>query len=493
MKRRISVPLLLFAILPTALAREEYTRTFDQTVPLHPGAKIYLEHKLGDIVIRTHSQPEVAIHAEIKVSAGDTNQAKDLANRIEILIEPSSSELSVRTRYPETNHSFFWPKNISYTVRYEVTIPESSPLEVRNSFGAVSVTGVKASSDVVTSHGDLEWRDGRGTQHLETSFANVRVANNAGDVWVQGSNGAIEATDVAGSLNVRDRFAAVTVARVAKGVTIVNSNGAVQISDSAGPGDVKNAFGDVTVHGFKGDLTVNTTNARVEALNIEGAAELNTTFGQVRFEDVARKLSIRANNSNINGDHVGGALAVENSFGPVKVSDVQSSVTIHSGNGGIWLSKVRGDANLKTSFGEVDAHDIAGTLVVDDANGSVTASNTRGAQITTSFAAVVLDGVAGALRVINQNGSVDAASVLQSSCEPILIRTSFSTLRVRLPGNASYHVAAKTSFGQIHTDFPLNVSGSISNDSLNGVIGSGHCDMTLNDNNGAIEIVKGGA
>ena len=97
------------------------------------------------------------------------------------------------------------------------------------------------------------------------------------------------------------------------------------------------------------------------------------------------------------------------------------------------------------------------------------------------------------MRVVNQNGTVDAASTLDgNSCQPILIRTSFATLRVRLHNGASYHVAARTSFGSIRTDFPLSVSGSISNDSLNGVIGGGHCEMTLTDNNGTIEIVKGG-
>jgi hypothetical protein len=79
------------------------------------------------------------------------------------------------------------------------------------------------------------------------------------------------------------------------------------------------------------------------------------------------------------------------------------------------------------------------------------------------------------------------------SCEPIVIRTSFSTLRVRLGGEANYHVSARTSFGSIRTDFPLSVSGSISNDNLNGVIGRGRCEMTLTDNNGTIEIVRAGA
>jgi hypothetical protein len=104
-----------------------------------------------------------------------------------------------------------------------------------------------------------------------------------------------------------------------------------------------------------------------------------------------------------------------------------------------------------------------------------------------------VDDVSGPVRIMNQNGAVDVGSVVIGSCEPVVIRTSFSTLRVRLPTNASYHVEARTSFGRIRTDFPMSVSGVISNDALSGAIGSGHCEMTLTDNNGAIEIVKAGA
>lgn len=490
---RISLLLLSSLLGCTAFARETYTRHFDKMVPVGPGVKIYLQHKLGDIVIRTHPQREAVIHANVEASAEDEPQAKAFADKVEIFVEPSSSELTIRTRYPDAPASFWGHRTVSYAVRYELTIPDTAPLEVRNAFGGVSAIGVKASSEITTSHGDLEWRDGQGKQRLETSFASVRVANNTGDVWVQASNGNVEASNVTGALSVRDRFAGVSVARVSKGVSVVNSNGSVEVIDSGGYGEVKNSFGNVTVHGFRGDLAVNNSNGRVEALDVEGAAELNTTFGEVRFSRIGRKLSIRANNSKISGDHVGGALTIDNSFGPVNVSNIGNGVTIHSGNGGVSLSRVRGEANVKTSFAAVEASDIEGALLVENSNGAVTANNAHGAQVSTSFASVVLNRISGPLRIVNQNGAVDAGSIVEGSCQPIVIHTSFSTLRVRLGGEASYDVAARTSFGRIRTDFPLRVAGSISNDNVNGVIGNGHCEMSLTDNNGAIEIVKTGA
>jgi DUF4097 and DUF4098 domain-containing protein YvlB len=116
---------------------------------------------------------------------------------------------------------------------------------------------------------------------------------------------------------------------------------------------------------------------------------------------------------------------------------------------------------------------VGGALTVEDSNGAVKASAIRNsANVKTSLGAVLLDGVAGQVDVDNQNGGVEV-SLEGQPCRPVGIRTSFSAVRV--PNNASYAVAAKTSFGKIHSDFPMTISGDISADSLNRNIGGGGC------------------
>lgn len=493
MTKRISLLILAGLFSFSALARDEYTRTFDRTVPLHGGERVFIEHRLGDIIVHTHPDHDVIVHAEIRVSAGNSSDAKSFADRIQVLLEPSASQLTIRTRYPQQPNSFLGFRNISYFVRYDLTIPESAPLDVRNSFGAVSVSGLKANSDIITSHGDLTFRSGRGTQHLQNSFAAVQVANNVGDTAVENSNGAVDVSDITGALSIRDRFAKITAARVSKGVTVVNSNGQVDVSDSGGVGNVRNSFGNVTISNYRGDITVNNSNGKVDATTVDGFADLNTTFGAVHFADVKSHVSATANNSRIDGERAGGPVTIQNSFGPTTVSDVQGDVTIQSGNGQVSITNIHGAAKVKTSFGLVQATDIAGMLDVQNANGAVKAIRARGASVKTSFGPVILDGISGPIQVDNQNGMVDATSSLQTGCRPITIQTSFSSIRVHIAGQANYRVAARTSFGRIHTDFPLTTSGSMSNDELDGVIGSGRCEMRLTNRNGGIDILKSGS
>lgn len=455
MIRQTSFVLLGALLACVASARDEYTRIFDKTLPLQAGQHVFIESKFGDIIVRTHLQPDVVIHALIRVSAASADEAKSYADRVDILVEPSSSELSIRTRYPETSGGLFNFRNTSYSIHYEITLPEAAPLEVRNSFGGISVAGIKAGATLTNSHGDLELRDSRGVERLANSFGSVHVSNNSGDVSIDNTNGSIEAADIGGALTIHDRFASITAARISKGITIANNNGSVEVSD-CGAGSIKNSFGSVSVQNVHGDITVNNQNGAIDANHVQGAAELNTSFARVSFSDIGSQLSVHANNSRVEGEKVGGPVAIRNSFGLVR------------------------------------ADGINGPLSVRNQNGAVNASHTRGAQVSTSFAPVILEAIDGPIQIDNQNGSVDASSADHGACQPIIIHTSFSPIRVHLAANPSYSVFAKTSFAKIRTDFPLMVSDVVSSDDLTGKIGSGACELRLTNNNAPIEILKSG-
>ena len=66
-------------------------------------------------------------------------EARSFAEQIQVRVEESGSGIMVRTEYPKT-----WTRrNISYSVNYEITMPETAPLELRNRFGAVTVQNLQ--------------------------------------------------------------------------------------------------------------------------------------------------------------------------------------------------------------------------------------------------------------------------------------------------------------------------------------------------------------
>jgi hypothetical protein len=481
---RIGVASVGIALSLPAFARDEYTRAFDKSVPVQPGQRLVLEHSLGSIDIHTHSSRDVIVHADIKVSAGSEAEAKSFADNIAILVEPSSTLLNVRTRYPEKPSSH----QLSYSVNYDVTIPQNMPLQVRNSFGSVSVSGAQGGSDIKTSHGSLRFDDGGGQLRLENAFGSVQMNGNKGDVAVENTNGSVNVSGILGSLTLRDRFGSVHVSEVSKGAKVVNNNGRVELVGVGGPAQVDNSFGPVALTNVKGDLIVNNQNGPMEVNNVSGPAVLNGGFGPIRFSNVSGEVTVTNRNGPVTGRNAGG-LKVQTSFGPVDVGDVHGSVNIVAGQGPVTVTNVGGDANIRNSFGLIRVEN-AGSLNASNANAGIKASGIRGdVTVNTSFGPILLDGVSGAVKAGNQNGGVDV-TVSGSSCKPIDIHSSFSSIRVALPERASYRVNAKTSFGKINSDFPLSASQVTSTDSVSGTIGSGQCPLTISNANGSINIVK---
>jgi hypothetical protein len=136
--------------------REEFSKNFQRSFDLPSGQSVRLEHNLGSIVVRTHAKRELNVNANIRVSASTISEATEYGNQITFDIQQTAAGVSVRTVYPERNQGLFsGRRNTSFSVDYDILMPETAPLAIRNSFGNVSVTSLKASADITNSHGVL--------------------------------------------------------------------------------------------------------------------------------------------------------------------------------------------------------------------------------------------------------------------------------------------------------------------------------------------------
>jgi hypothetical protein len=456
--RRTRLPIAalcaLTCVLPAfARRQQEVTRNFDRTVALSSGHRLQIESKFSEVKVRGASQRDVVIHATIRTAAGSPAEADELANKVRIEVDQTASGVSIRTVYPERN-SWFSLKNTSYSVNFDITYPESAPLEIRNEFGEVRVSECKGGARIVNGHGALTLRNGKGIQSLENSFGGVVVAGNEGDVAVSNGNGDITISDVSGRVNVKNRFGRITVTKVRQGATIITNNGAVTLTDVGGASNVTNSFGAVTASGVRGDLAIRNSNGAVEAHNVTGSAWLTNSFGAISASEIGRSLDITGSNGAIRANRVGGIATVRTSFGSTEIQDA-GGVDVTSGNGAVKAIGVRGAAKVHTSFGGI---------TIENVSGPVDASNS--------------------------NGSISVTSSATSGCQPITLKTTFGPVKLALPGNVSYNVSASTSFGGINTEFPLKVSRQTNSESIQGKIGSGGCELKIIDSNGRIDLVK---
>ena len=217
MRKAISLLLFVFCAIP-AFAREEHTRDFRKTVALPAGRTFRIEHSLGSINIRTHAANEAAIAATIKCQADSAEEARSCAEAVRIEVTESAAGVSVRTEYPEQIGR--GRRNLGFSASYELVVPESAPLDVRNRFGSTTIVGSKGGATVVNTHGSLRFSDGRGVVRLEDAFGSVEAARVQGDVTVVDQNGSVTVSDVSGAVDIRDRFGRVDVTRAGGAVTV---------------------------------------------------------------------------------------------------------------------------------------------------------------------------------------------------------------------------------------------------------------------------------
>jgi hypothetical protein len=439
--------------------REEVTRSFDRTVTVSGTPTLLVEHRMGDLRIRAHARSELRIQATIHVSADSRSNASLLADRIQIDVQESQGTISVTTRYPEMaireTQRRGRNRDLSFSVDYDLLVPERLPLSLRNRFGDVAVTGMKAGGSIVNASGRVTAIDGGGHYTIENRFGNIEALRLAGDVSIRGANGPVSASAITGMVTITNRFGNVNAATIRGDALIVNSNGSVEANDVNGGASINAAFGNVTLRNVARDVKVSNANGAISLQDVRGGAELSSRFGRVDA------LSIK------------GGLRVFAANGPVKVSDVD------------------GPVYLKNSFGPIEADRLRGELTAENASGAVSATTVGGgAKVSTSFGPVVLREVDGRVDVTNRSGSVEAwPTVRPGTCHDVQLTTSFSPMVVHLP-DSGYALAARTTFGRIQTDVPITASGTIGSNTVSGTIGRGGCALQLTNASGDIRIFK---
>ena len=433
-----------------AAPREEYKRAFQKSATLGVGKSLRIEHSLGSLNIRTHPGSELNIQATIRCSARAAAEARVCTDRIQISVDESSTGVSVRTVYPRNEGR----SNLSFGADYDIVMPENAPLDVRNRFGSVSVANLQAASGINNANGRVTFSGGRGRQRIENSFGDVDVRGNDGEVTVRNTNGNVAASDISGAVDITNRFGATRVANAGRGLMIHSNNGNIEADNIGGISTITNSFGRVIVTEAKGDVTVDNQNGAVQATGITGAAHLNTSFDKINATRIGKGLTVHAQNSTVTADSVGESAVVETSFGNADLRRVKGGVRVTARNSPVRLVGIGGEVYAKTSFAGIDVSDAVGAITVE-----------------------------------NQNGHVMVETKSGQRCQPVSLSTSFGPIRVSIPPGTGYNVTARTSFGRVHSNHEITISGGISPDALTGKIAGGGCELRLMGQNGNIDIL----
>lgn len=256
--------------------------------------------------------------------------------------------------------------------------------------------------------------------------------------------------------------------------------------------------GKLTLETDIGSVEVRSTKSNT--LEVEVIRKVRTT-SQKKVKQILDEFDLsfdqRGNDVSITGelDRHGWKGFWDKLFNDLKVKFVVSVPRIYdlqlaTKGGSITIGDLEGEVDARTSGGSIQVGDIEGNVDVHTSGGSIRIERVAGeVDAHTSGGSIKVYEVMGIINAKTSGGSVEAKISRQpeSNCR---LATSGGSVTVYLANDIAVDVDASTSGGRVHTDFPVTISGKISERSLKASINGGGPELYLHTSGGSIYIRK---
>ena len=173
--------------------------------------------------------------------------------------------------------------------------------------------------------------------------------------------------------------------------------------------------------------------------------------------------------------------------GSVMVGDVAGPVNAGTGSGSIKIGKVNDRVTASTGSGSIFVAGANGSVAATTGSGSVDVAQTGAGdvEISTGSGGITIHGAKGAVTASTGSGSIDADGAVAGHWK---LHTSSGSVKVTLPPNAAFDLAARTSSGRVVSDHPITMTGTIDRRHLEGKVRGGGPRLELRSSSGSITI-----
>ena len=237
------------------------------------------------------------------------------------------------------------------------------------------------------------------------------------------------------------------------------------------PLQVNAGRGDVTVSQRDADVKISTTHGDVQAEQIKGNVEITCQRGNVRIGQVTGDVHVEGRADDVTLSEISGVALLEGEFfGDTKLSHIGKSVKFHSTRTDMELGKLDGDLSMDS--GDLRASSVAGPF-----------------EVRTKAKDIRLEDISGPITVENSHGEIDVRP--KAPFGDVTLNNHQGAIHIVLPESGGFTVEARSSRGELESDFPLNVTRNGDDHVAEGNLGKGGKKLQLTTDHGTIEIRKG--
>jgi hypothetical protein len=177
------------------------------SAPLSPGSSFAAQTSDGSITVEGLQTSECRVLATVVTHARTQEQAEELAQQIDVRLEPAGNGLKVVIDRPPVIH------NAGFDVSLDVDLPTQTDLALVTSDGSVRISNITGNVNARTSDGRVETQDIRGDVTLKTSDGSISCARaDANTAELHTSDGSIKITEATvGHCTARTSDGSITV------------------------------------------------------------------------------------------------------------------------------------------------------------------------------------------------------------------------------------------------------------------------------------------
>ncbi len=168
------------------LPQEKYQRTVQLSAPLSPGSSFAAQTHNGSITITGADVTDCNLTATIIARATTEEDAKKLAERTTIKLEPFGDKLTAKIDKPT------FLMNQSVSVSLDVTLPNRTDLELTTHNGSIIITNITGRLNGTTHNGKVTAEQISGTAELRTHNGSVICREVSGDTQLKTHNGNVK-------------------------------------------------------------------------------------------------------------------------------------------------------------------------------------------------------------------------------------------------------------------------------------------------------------
>lgn len=226
--------------------QDEKKKYVEKNFKVSSTTKLKIENKFGKVEINSWAKSEFDIKVEIVGKGRNEDRAQNILDAIEIDITEGSAEIVFETEIDNINNK----KEEGFEVNYTVYMPDANPLEVKNSFGDVTMGDRGNDLTISVSYGSMRVGDVSGDTDLKLSFGSGSIGRiKDGEATIKYSDFEFDGADV---LDLTQGFSDVEIGEVAD-LELESKYGKIEI-EKAGKVDADAHFSGFDIEELTGSL-----------------------------------------------------------------------------------------------------------------------------------------------------------------------------------------------------------------------------------------------